>query len=76
MRDDRPLATSAEVADYLGVPVGTLNRWAHLGIGPRYAKIGKHRRYRWSDVEKWVDEKAKATAENRSHNTREQERTQ
>lgn len=58
----RPLAGSAEVAEYLDVPLGTLDQWASRGGGPRFSKVGKHRRYRWTDVEKWLDEKAKASA--------------
>jgi excisionase family DNA binding protein len=43
------------VAAYLGnVPEGTLAQWRHRGIGPTYAKIGRHVRYRRSDVEAWA----------------------
>lgn len=50
----RALATSLEVADYLGVPKRTLDQWAYWGIGPKYARIGKYRRYRWEDVDAYV----------------------
>jgi excisionase family DNA binding protein len=53
----QPLATSGEVAEYLGVSVRTLDDWAHRGVGPEYSSIGRYRRYRWSDVDKHVDEK-------------------
>lgn len=49
------LATSAEVAEYLAVPVRTLDDWAHRRTGPKFSKVGRYRRYRWADVEKWVD---------------------
>jgi excisionase family DNA binding protein len=58
MRDTRTLGKSTDVAEYLGVPPRTLDMWAYRGVGPRYSKVGKHRRYRWSDVEKWLDEQA------------------
>ena len=58
----RTLATPAEVADYLGVPVNTLTAWRYRGTGPRYCKIGRHVRYRWSDVEAFVAAQAKETA--------------
>lgn len=58
MTTRRPLASSAEVSEYLGVPVGTLTRWAYVGTGPRYSRVGRHRRYRWEDVEKWLDDQA------------------
>lgn len=49
------LATRQEVADYLGVPVATLTAWAYRDKGPKYSRIGRYARYRWSDVEKWLD---------------------
>ncbi|MDG9673025.1 helix-turn-helix domain-containing protein [Micromonospora sp. DH14] len=60
MRDTRPLATSPEVAKHLGVPVRTLDQWAYKGLGPRFSKVGRHRRYRWNDVEKWLDDQVGA----------------
>lgn len=40
-----------ELADRYGVPVKTPAEWASKG--PRYAKFGKHVRYRLSDVIDW-----------------------
>lgn len=60
--DKRALATSADVAEYLGVPVATLDQWSYRGTGPRFSKVGRYRRYRWSDVEKWLDDQSKAVA--------------
>jgi hypothetical protein len=54
--DRRPLATRTEVAAHLRVPIATLEQWAHHGRGPRYVRIGRHARYRWVDVETWVNE--------------------
>lgn len=50
------LASREEVAEFLGVPTATLRQWAHRGKGPRYTLVGRHARYRWSDVEKWLTE--------------------
>jgi Helix-turn-helix domain len=58
MRDVRALAEPEQVSKFLGVPVTTLAQWRYRGIGPRYAKVGRHIRYRWPDVEEWVDEQA------------------
>lgn len=55
----QPLATSAEVAEYLNVPVRTLTQWAHKRTGPKYSKVGRHRRYRWADVEAWLEQQAR-----------------
>jgi len=52
------LATLSEVADYLGLPVKTLYQWRSTGRGPRGLRVGKHVRYRWSDVETWLDSQA------------------
>jgi excisionase family DNA binding protein len=49
-----PLATRAEVAAYLGVPPGSLAQWAHNDKGPRYRIVGRHARYDWADVERWL----------------------
>lgn len=62
MRDARPLATREEVAQYLGVPPTTLAQWAHRGIGPRYSRVGRHARYRWSAVEAWLDAQGRGDA--------------
>ena len=48
------LLTTQQLADYLGVPVATLYSWRHAGEGPPGFRVGKHVRYRWSDVEEWV----------------------
>jgi excisionase family DNA binding protein len=53
----RPLASTKEVAAYLGVPVGTLHNWRYQGTGPRAAKVGRSLRYRWADVEAWLDQR-------------------
>lgn len=43
-------------ANFLGVPERTLDNWASGGKGPAFSKIGKHRRYRPSDVQSFVDD--------------------
>jgi excisionase family DNA binding protein len=49
------LATPAELAAYLGVPVKTLYQWKYRGTGPRVHKVGRHLRYRWQDVDAWLN---------------------
>jgi excisionase family DNA binding protein len=53
-RELRPLATPTEVADYLRVPLRTLYRWRYAGDGPPAFRIGRHLRFRWTDVEEWL----------------------
>jgi excisionase family DNA binding protein len=50
--DERWLSRQ-ELADRLGLPVKTLAQWASKGTGPRYARMGRHVRYRLSDVLEW-----------------------
>jgi excisionase family DNA binding protein len=51
----RRLATPQELADYVGVPLSTVYQWSHRGGGPKFIKVGRHLRARWSDVEAWLD---------------------
>jgi excisionase family DNA binding protein len=53
-----PLASTPEVAAYLGVPEQTMYQWRSQSKGPRGIKVGKYVRYRWSDVEAWLDKQA------------------
>lgn len=52
------LATPEEVADILGVPVTTLYAWRHHGKGPQAIKVGRHLRYRHTDIETWLTQQA------------------
>ncbi len=52
------MTTPDELAEYLGVPLRTLYAWRYRGEGPRGYKIGKHIRYRQSDIEAWLEEQA------------------
>lgn len=60
--DRRPLARVEEVSAYLGVPIATLYQWRHRGVGPRASKVGRHLRYRWADVERYLDDQAQGAA--------------
>lgn len=52
----RPLATLEEAAEYLRVPPTTLYQWRTKGTGPKSSKVGRYVRYRWEDIEKYLDE--------------------
>jgi excisionase family DNA binding protein len=47
--------TRKEVAERIRLPEGTLAEWATKGTGPRYARFGKHVRYRLVDVLAWEE---------------------
>jgi excisionase family DNA binding protein len=52
-----PLATAQEIADYLGVPVRSIYQWRTAGRScPQGVRVGRHLRFRWADVERWVSE--------------------
>ena len=48
--------TRKELATRLGVPEKTPGQWATKGTGPRYARFGRHVRYRLSGVIAWEQE--------------------
>lgn len=49
------IMTSAELADYLRVPLRTLYAWRSHGGGPPGVRVGRHLRYRRADVDAWLD---------------------
>lgn len=53
-RDDR-LLSPQELSELVGVPVGTVYQWNYRKVGPRAIKVGKHVRYRMSDVNAWLE---------------------
>lgn len=53
---DEVWLTTQEVARRLKIPVKTLAAWAAGGRGPRYARMGRYRRYRLSDLLAWEHE--------------------
>jgi excisionase family DNA binding protein len=52
------LGTPEQVAEYLQLPPKTLAEWRSRGIGPRYHKVGRHARYKWAEVERWLASQA------------------
>ncbi len=49
------LLTVQELADYLAVPVATIYQWRYRSEGPHGFRVGSHLRYRWSEVEAWIE---------------------
>ena len=52
--------TPGELAERLRIPVGTLKRWRTTGTGPRFLRVGRHVRYRETDVETWEQDQLQA----------------
>lgn len=60
-RDDQTqLLTPQDLSDLLGIPVRTLADWRSARKGPLPLRIGVHVRYRISDVETWLETRARA----------------
>jgi excisionase family DNA binding protein len=49
------LMTIGELAEYLQVPRETIYRWRKHGGGPCGLRMGRHVRFRRSDVEAWIE---------------------
>lgn len=60
--DRRPLATPEELADYLQVSIRTVYDWRLDKTGPRWCKIGTRLRYRWADIDQWVEQQSAGAA--------------
>jgi len=60
---DAQLLTVDELAQVLRVPKATVYRWRSTGDGPRGYSIGRHVRFRWPDVEAWLEERADSSPE-------------
>jgi excisionase family DNA binding protein len=53
--EDARLLSIEELAAYLDVSVATVRTWRANKSGPRGIRIGRHVRYRPSDVELWLE---------------------
>ncbi len=52
---------TATLAEVLGIPDRTLLAWRNDRTGPPFVRIGRHVRYRVSDVQAWLEEAARTT---------------
>jgi excisionase family DNA binding protein len=50
------LMSPTDLSEWLGIPVTTIYNWRYASNGPPGFKIGKHVRYRRSEVEKWFEQ--------------------
>lgn len=56
MTPDEQLMTVQELALYLGVPVATLYQWRYRREGPPGFRVGRHVRYRRTDIQAWIED--------------------
>jgi len=60
-RSAEALLSTQELAEYFDVPLKTIYAWRYRGLGPRGFRVGRHLRFRWSDVQGWVSEQLDGT---------------
>lgn len=54
------LLSAEDLASFLDVPIKTLYAWRYRGEGPIGFRVGRHIRYRWMDVERWIRDRVQA----------------
>ena len=54
MNDLEPLLSAQDLADFLHVPIATIYAWRYRRQGPPGFRVGRHLRYRQSDLEDWI----------------------
>jgi excisionase family DNA binding protein len=52
-----PLLSAQRLADYLEVPLATIYAWRHRHQGPPGLRIGRHLRFRRTDVDAWIEDR-------------------
>jgi excisionase family DNA binding protein len=57
---DKLLSPTA-LAALLEVPRSTVYEWNYKGTGPPAIRVGKHVRYRETDIERWLLERQRAS---------------
>ncbi len=62
----KEVLTIAQAAEYLGLSVDTMYRYANIAYLPAF-KIGNRWRFRKSLLDKWMDEKMRETHDKESH---------
>jgi len=60
--EEREILTPAEVAEWLGVTVQTLQGWRYARTGPAYTKLGRMIRYERNQVAAFIDAGRVSTA--------------
>jgi predicted DNA-binding transcriptional regulator AlpA len=57
----RRLATVDDFCQYAGLTRGQAAQLRYMGDGPAFVKVtGRQVRYRWSDIEKWVESRTRS----------------
>ncbi len=54
MNNLEPLLSAQDLAQFLHVPIATIYAWRYRRQGPPGFRVGRHLRYRQSDLERWI----------------------
>lgn len=60
--DVRVLAFAEDLEGKYGIPASTWRYWASVGEGPPSFLLGRRRVWKIADVEKWIEQQARADA--------------
>jgi excisionase family DNA binding protein len=56
MNERDQLMTPEQLVEYLNLPsVQVIYKWNATGTGPAYFKVGRHCRFRRSEVDEWLE---------------------
>jgi excisionase family DNA binding protein len=61
------LLSRAEAAEYLGLSVQTLAKWAMEGQHLKFIKVGKFAKYRQADLDRWIESRTVASTGDLGH---------
>jgi excisionase family DNA binding protein len=61
MESNDRLLNVKDLANYLHVPIATIYAWRHRRQGPPGFRVGRHLRYRRSDIEHWIEDRITQT---------------
>lgn len=53
--NDQRFLSPKGLAEYFDVPLRTVYSWKYRGEGPPTFKVGRHIRYRLTEVEQWLE---------------------
>ena len=64
MTTEKPLASSKEVAEFIGVTPNALSKMRMAGDGPAFIRVGaRNIKYSWKDVHAWISERRHTTTD-------------
>ena len=62
-KGQKPMMTTKELADFVGVAANTPLNWRKKGTGPKFVRVGpRNIRYFRRDVEGWLEQRASQQA--------------